>query len=148
MNTSKKCSDLWTSVLEDADSRYQPFARHWFEAKQNGWSLASFLNEHDEEGLVVFGFAALGRLLCEELELLGVKPAYIVENRVELAGGCYKGAFLIETELLWCKPGIKKVIVTPIFAWPAIQKEIREHNHQLTSFCLADLIPGAHRHLR
>jgi phosphoglycerate dehydrogenase-like enzyme len=138
MVISKNWSEAWQRGLADESSRYHPLLRRWAKRKERN-SAASMLESFRNRRIAIFGFGSLGVILFDELKEADITPVFIIENRLELAGGRYHGVNLIQTHLLWCNPA-DVVIVTPVYAFASIAEAIARFQPDTEVFSIQDLV--------
>lgn len=140
MAISKPWSEAWQRGMADPSCRYHQLVSQWAHLKRAGNAGRMFAGLADQS-FAIFGLGTLGLILFDELAEADFSPAWIIENRPELAGGRFQGIDVIQTQLLWCNP-VDVVIVTPVFAYPQICQEIMGYRPAVETINLATLIHG------
>lgn len=96
----------------------------WLTAHERGWSLEKELLKRNYKTVAIYGMGILGNHLYQELISTKITIKYIIDQKP--IKGVYKSVICnIETKL----EGIDAIIVTPVYQFEEIQKQIQRVNN-------------------
>ena len=98
----------------------------WMELKITGHSVAEILEKSGYSRIAVYGYAELGRLLCQELFGTVVEVSYVLDKKITQTGREDLSVFAPCQRL----PEVEAVIVTAIYDFDEIKKELSEKGFQ------------------
>ena len=98
----------------------------WMELKITGHSVADILERSGYSRIAVYGYAELGKLLCQELFGTAVEVAYVLDKKVTQTGRDGLSVFVPCQGL----PEVEAVVVTAIYDFDEIKKELSEKGFQ------------------
>ncbi len=98
----------------------------WIENKNAGKSIESYFIENQYKTIAIYGAGTLGELLYEDIKNSKIEIAYFIDkssygktNYIALEKEIYHPAQISELE------NVDAIIVTPIFAFQEIKKELK-----------------------
>lgn len=101
---------------------YYYFVSYWLQMKIQGESIEGYFHSLGVNNITIYGMGELGCLLYEELKGTGIHIVQAIDRNL---GKKYP-------ELTMCQmadmsPETEIIVVTPIFAFEKIEKELREY---------------------
>lgn len=140
-NKSKKYFETFVKVNFDSDDRinevvlreqqiqkYRQFYRvfyKWLKVRQDGKSIADYIDENRVRNIAIYGFGDVGRLLYNELELQGVHVAEILDKRdIEI------GELIAKLKKPLEGNRQNTVIVTAMSDFEEIEKELKQAGYK------------------
>lgn len=116
---------------------YQILTR-WVEMKIKGYSIAEVIKKRGFYKVAVYGYAEIGKLLCQELAQAGMEAAYVLDRKVTHTEDEKISVFVPQKGL----PEVDAVVVTAVYYFHEIEKELIEMGfHNIVS--LRDLMMGS-----
>ena len=116
---------------------YQILTR-WVEMKIKGYSIAEVIKKRGFHKVAVYGYAEIGKLLCQELAQAGMEAAYVLDRKVTHTEDEKISVFVPQKGL----PEVDAVVVTAVYYFHEIEKELIEMGfHNIVS--LRDLMMGS-----
>lgn len=100
---------------------YYSMLNQWLGVKQNNGNLATYFDENKYKNIAIYGMGEMGNRLYDELKNTNVNIAYGIDKNPE---ECYSDleVFEISDNL----PDVDAIIVTAVFAYEDIRKDIEE----------------------
>lgn len=115
--------DYNTVELEDRLQKSNLFylvLTRWMELKIKGRSVAEILAEKGFYNIAVYGYAELGKLLCQELFGTNIKVAYILDKKVKWTGRDDLVVYVPHKGM----PTVDAVVVTAVYYFDEIEESL------------------------
>lgn len=94
----------------------------WMELKLKGRNIAEVLISKGFYKVSVYGYAELGKLLCQEFLNTEVETVYILDRKVKVAEGIGTSVYMPEK----CLPKVDAVVVTAVYYFDEIKESLME----------------------
>lgn len=94
----------------------------WVDMKISGKGITDLLINRGITDVAVYGYAELGKLLVKELNQSNIEVAYILDKKVKESDMDNISIYVPQKDL----PGVSAVIVTAVYYYDAIQKELMD----------------------
>lgn len=111
----------WEKRLQKSTLFYWILTR-WVALKIEGHSVSELLRPYGCHSVAVYGYAELGRLLCQELRNDSIKVLYVLDKKVTNTNRNDLPIFTPSSNL----PPVEMVIVTAVYYFDEIKKELTE----------------------
>ena len=114
-----------TFILQDELQKSRLFywvLTRWVKMKNEGHSCAYVLKKRGIHSIAVYGYAEIGKLLCEELIGTDIEVRYIIDKKVEKSEDDSIKVYIPQENL----PDVDAVIVTVIYYYDEIRSELEK----------------------
>lgn len=130
------------SDLQKRYRAYYELSNQWLMNRNENKSLSSYFEENDIKSIAIYGMGTLGELFYEEVKKSEVQVKYFIDkNADELYCGMDNIPVMGFNDLL-IQEKVDAVIVTPIFDYSVIQKDLHKVDASLNLISLEDIIFG------
>lgn len=115
------------SVLDNTDKKvsrlrsYYNMLNQWLVLKQEGKSLEKYFIDNNYKTIAIYGMGEIGTRLYEDLKNTNIEIRYAIDQNV---AGTYSDLEVLDKDGELAEVDV--VVVTPIFAFDEIEKELSE----------------------
>ena len=134
-----RCGYILEREKKKADKyfTYFNFWDRWLMKKEQGYNYAEYFREHDIKTVAIYGMGQIGRHLKYELENVGVRVAYVIDEGEKIIYGS-ENHYNLQDAL----PFVDLVIVTPIEEFEEIKNRILDNNRLLNVISVDKMLVG------
>lgn len=130
---SQKIKKLEKQV--EKNKQYYNLYDHWIEAKNNGAVLDNYFKKNEYYNIAIYGLGDVGMQFAREMNSSSnVTVKYVMDKNI-----CADKAIFPRLEINDDLPVVDAIIVTPIFAFDSIKKEL-ENYVSCPIICIEDVI--------
>ena len=104
-------------------SSYFELMDRWLSLKESGKDIGKYFEDNNIKTVAIYGIGKIGNHLRNELEKIGVKVVYIIDEG-EKAFYHEKNIYSVKDKL----PKVDLIVVTPINEYESIKEKIEEVN--------------------
>lgn len=122
------------SICEEKDKIFRRIFDKWLEIIEEEGSIINVLNKIENKKMAIYGYGILGRHLVKQMELLGYRPEFIIDNNVNIHSDYH--IYGMEDE--W--PEVNVIIVTVVNEYGVIYRLVRSKNKYVDIVSLGHLI--------
>ena len=104
---------------------YYTLLNKWLELSQHGKSLSSYFEENHYQKIIVYGMGELGQRFCDDLKGTDLEIKYAIDQNAEEQFTDLELYSIHDT-----LPEFDVIVVTPIFAYEEIRKQLNEMGYE------------------
>lgn len=109
----------------EKNKQYYNLYDHWIELKNNNIAISGYFEQKGYKTIAIYGMGDVGVQFARELELLpNITVKYVIDKNI------YSDKVIFpKVDLGKDLPDVDVIVVTPIFAYKSIKRELEEYVH-------------------
>lgn len=119
---------------------YYSITNQWILNKNESKDIAKYFHERDIKSIAIYGMGTIGELFFQDIKQTDINIEYFVDRNADSIYYGLDNISVVGLDSITTQKEVDAIIITPIFDYEDIIKELRNKNINFRTISLEDII--------